>query len=515
MARTLPVKGEGPLPTFARALRELRERAGGTVDAAVTHGASRTAVYAALSGTRLPSVQTLDLIVDAWGGGTEAERGWWHERRRAAEEAIAEESRLMGVAAPRRTPEEADFAEELRALWDECGSPATEAVARHCEVSARTLDSYLNGRTFPKPERLDQLLIGLASVTEADKEADEPAVRATPRTERLREALFRARTARKEERARVRELATALPGGQSGPATDAPPSFAGFGPVPGVPPGRRFDDRGALVRAGVHRQLMASIAGGERLGAESVVLGGERASDEDHGDVIVYTGEGGIGDQQLTRGNAALATSASTRAPVRVVRQITDTSGSRAYRYDGVYTVEDYWSEQGLDARRVWRFRLVRTAPAEQGVANLPQLDDVEGSGVVGGMRSPLSVQRVVRSTAIANLVKQIHDFTCQVCGIRLQLRAGRAYAEAAHIRSLGRPHGGADAIGNLLCLCPNCHVLMDAGMLVINDDLTVVSRADSTMLGVLRETREHRIDREALAYHRILHGVPEDGTAR
>ncbi|MCB5910144.1 YDG/SRA domain-containing protein [Streptomyces pinistramenti] len=481
----------------------------------VTRGASRTAVYAALSGTRLPSVQTLDLIVDAWVGGTAAERGWWRERRRAAEEAIAEESRLMGVAAPRRTPEEADFAEELRALWDECGSPATEAVARHCEVSARTLDSYLDGRTFPTPERLDQILIGLASVAGANKEADGPAVRGIPRTERLREALFRARAARKEERARVRELATALPGGQSGPAADAPPSFAGFGPVPGILPGRRFDDRGALVRAGVHRQLMASIAGSERLGAESVVLDDEHAGDEDHGDVIVYTGEGGAGDQQLTRGNAALATSASTRAPVRVVRRTTGTSGARAYRYDGLYTVEDYWSEQGLGARRVWRFCLVRRVSAEQGIANLSQIDDVERAGVVGGTRSPLSIQRVVRSTAIANLVKQIHDFTCQVCGVRLQLRAGRAYAEAAHIRSLGRPHGGADAIGNLLCLCPNCHVLMDTGMLVINDDLTVVSRADSTVLGVLREIPEHRIDREALAYHRTLHGAPEDGTAR
>ncbi|MFE4606901.1 YDG/SRA domain-containing protein [Streptomyces niveus] len=457
----------------------------------------------------------MDLIIDAWAGGTAAQRNWWRERRRAAEEAIAEESRLMGVAAPRRTPEEADFAEGLRALWDEYGSPATEVVARHCEVSARTLDSYLDGRTFPTPERLDQLLIGLASATGTDNDADELVVHETSSTEKLREALFRARTARKAERIRVRELATALPGRQSGPAADEPPSFAGIGPVPGILPGRRFDDRGALVRAGVHRQLMASIAGNEKLGAESVVLGGEHANDQDHGDVIVYTGEGGEGDQQLTRGNAALATSASNRAPVRVVRPITDISGIRAYYYDGIYTVEDYWSEQRPDTRRVWRFRLVRRVPAEQGVANLPQLDEVEVVGAVGGMRSPLSIQRVVRSTAVANHVKQIHDFTCQVCGVRLQLLAGGAYAEAAHIRSLGKPHGGADVIANLLCLCANCHVLMDAGMLVINDDLTVVSRADSTVLGVLRETPEHQIDREALAYHRTLHGMPNDATAR
>ncbi|MFF9338613.1 YDG/SRA domain-containing protein [Streptomyces sp. NPDC014773] len=496
---------------FARALRELRERAGGTVDAVVALGASRTAVYAALSGSRLPSVQTLDLMVDAWSGSAAAEREGWRERRRAAEGAMAEASRLRGVAAPRRTPEEADFADQLRALWNASGSPATETVARNCEVSARTLDSYLGGRTLPTPERLDQALIGLASVSRADDETDVSVEGETLRTERLREALTRARAARKEERTRVRELATALPGGQPGLDRDVSPAFNGFGPVPGVLPGRRFGDRRALVRAGVHRHLMGAIVGSERRGAESVIVRGEHSDDEDHGDVIIYTGEGTMGDQQLTRGNAALATSASTRAPVRAVRRITDISGAQAYRYDGLYAVADYWSEQGPDGWRVWRFRLVREAPAEQGVADLAQLDEAAGPGLAGGMRSPLSVQRVVRSTAVANLVKQIHDFRCQVCGIRLQLKDGRAYAEAAHIRSLGSPHGGSDTIDNLLCLCANCHVLMDGGMLVINDDLTVVSRTDSRVLGVLSEAPEHRIDKQALAYHRILHGAPEE----
>ncbi|MFJ5192476.1 YDG/SRA domain-containing protein [Streptomyces sp. NPDC088394] len=496
---------------FARALRELRERANGTVDAVVVRGASRTAVYAALSGARLPSVQTLDLIVDTWANGAAVERDRWRERRRVAEEAMAERSRLSGTAVPRRTPEEADFADQLRALWDACGSPATEAVVGHCEVSARTLDSYLDGRTFPTPERFDQILVGLASVIGAGGEADASAVYGAPRTERLREALFRARTARKEERARVRKLATALPGRHAEPTRGASSPSAGFGHVSGVLPGSRFDDRRALVRAGIHRQLMSAIAGSESLGAESVVLSDEHSGDEDHGDVITYTGEGATGDQQLTRGNAALARSASTRAPVRVVRRIANASDGLAYRYDGLYTVEDYWSEQSPDGRRVWRFRLVRRTPAEQGVADLPQRDEAEGPSLAGGVRSPLSVQRVVRSTAVANLVKQIHDFRCQVCGVRLLLRGGRAYAEAAHIRSLGRPHNGADAISNVLCLCPNCHVLMAAGMFVISDDLTVVSRADSTVLGVLRETPEHRIDRQALAYHRTLHGLPEE----
>ncbi|MFJ3594130.1 YDG/SRA domain-containing protein [Streptomyces sp. DT20] len=162
------------------------------------------------------------------------------------------------------------------------------------------MDSYLDGRPFPTPDRFDQT-----------SGSPLPGARGTQRGA-----------------CQGQKLATALPDGQPESARDAPPSFNGFGLVPGVLPGRRFADRGALVRADVHRRLMTGIAGSEKLGAEPVVLGGEHSGDDDHGDVITYTGEGAAGrDQQLTRGNAAPATSASARAPVRPVRRITDVSG--------------------------------------------------------------------------------------------------------------------------------------------------------------------------------------------
>ncbi|WP_405648221.1 HNH endonuclease [Streptomyces uncialis] len=46
-------------------------------------------------------------------------------------------------------------------------------------------------------------------------------------------------------------------------------------------------------------------------------------------------------------------------------------------------------------------------------------------------------------------------------------------YSEAAHIQA--REDKGPDVIENLLCLCPNCHVLFDAGARVLTDDLTIV----------------------------------------
>ncbi|WP_370416806.1 YDG/SRA domain-containing protein [Streptomyces fradiae] len=454
-------------------------------------------------------------MIGAWTAGGEAELQRWRERRRTTEESLAEVARRKGAATARRTPEEEDFSEQLRVVWQECGGHSTERVARHCGLSARTLDSYLEGRTLPNAARLRELFDGLSAVR-GDSEPASPSIREAL----VGEALFRARTARKEERTRVRQLAKALPGGQ--PVTSDTPLFDGFGAVPGVHLGQRFDNRRALTQAGVHRQPIAGIAGSRYRGAESVVIAASHP-DDDHGDVIIYTGEGALDpltgrqthDQELTRGNAALSTSAATGLPVRVTRRITMGPHAGAYRYDGLYRVEDYWSEQGAHGYRVWRFRLVQLAAVEQREAAQPApTPTAKARERSNRPRSMSSVQRIVRSTAIANLVKRIHDYTCQVCGIRLQGATG-AYAEAAHIRPLGLPYDGPDAVENVLCLCPNHHVLLDQGMLIINDDLSVVNRADSTVLGHLRETDNHRVSREHLAHHRVRHALPRDEGAQ
>ena len=70
----------------------------------------------------------------------------------------------------------------------------------------------------------------------------------------------------------------------------------------------------------------------------------------------------------------------------------------------------------------------------------------------------------------MAQRVKQLHEHTCQICGLRLITPTG-PYAEAAHIRPLGRPHDGPDTADNILCLCPNDHVLFDTGAVWISDN--------------------------------------------
>lgn len=111
--------------------------------------------------------------------------------------------------------------------------------------------------------------------------------------------------------------------------------------------------------------------------------------------------------------------------------------------------------------------------------------------------RQDVEYARIVRDTEVSMAVKRLHDFRCQVCGIRLETPAG-PYAECAHIRPLGSPHNGPDVIGNVLCLCPNHHVLFDNGAFTIRDDLVLEG-----IEGMLRDDVEHRIDCETLAYHR------------
>lgn len=277
-----------------------------------------------------------------------------------------------------------------------------------------------------------------------------------------------------------------------------------FGHIDGVPVGSTFESRRALFEVGVHRQLQAGIAGRAREGAESIVLSGGYEDDRDFGSEILYTGQGGrdaasgqqVHDQQLNRGNLALANSMRQGLPVRVIRgaspEVHDPPPS-GYRYDGLYRVTDFWPQIGESGHRVWRFRLV---PFEA-----PQSDRVgeHGASYNPAPRRKEQVERIVRRAAVAESVKRLHDYRCQVCGERLDTAAG-SYAEAAHIRPLGRPHNGPDVAENVLCLCPNHHVLFDQFGLAIADDFELIG-----FPGRLRTHLRHRIAPAHVRYHRDL----------
>lgn len=286
-----------------------------------------------------------------------------------------------------------------------------------------------------------------------------------------------------------------------------------FGHVPGYPPGFLFENRAGLAEAGVHRHRQAGISGSQYEGAEFVVLSGGYEDDTDNWSEIVYTGYGGrdnetgrqIRDQPFTLWNRALAYSKQNRLPVRVIR------GSRhdhpdspptGYRYDGLYLVEDFWREPGKSGFQVWRFKLVKI-PGEPMTSEFISEPPSEYRVTP---RRETTFMRLTREVSKAERIKRIYSYRCQMCDTSLECLAG-PYAEAAHIRPLGSPHNGPDTLDNLLCLCPNHHVLFDNGGVTIAEDLSLVG-----VEGKLATKAKCAPSPEHLRYHRNLRRLSSRG---
>jgi putative restriction endonuclease len=291
-----------------------------------------------------------------------------------------------------------------------------------------------------------------------------------------------------------------------------PDARAHYGEITGYPEGSTFARRVDAQRAKVHRPGQAGICGTRAFGAESIVVSGGYVDDEDLGDLIIYTGHGGQDDrkQQIAdqtfedSGNAALLTSSLTGRSVRVVRGAHKGSphGPRSgFRYDGLYRVVDAWQETGQHGYRVCRYRLIKvTAEA------FDRADRVVPEGSAAPGRRAVTTQRIVRMTAVSQYVKQLYDDTCQACHTRLSVAGGRGYSEGAHIRPLGKGHDGPDVPANVLCLCPNCHVLFDNGALIIDTAMKVWSNGE--VRDALTVDDRHIIDEAHLAYHRDHYGT-------
>ena len=79
--------------------------------------------------------------------------------------------------------------------------------------------------------------------------------------------------------------------------------------------------------------------------------------------------------------------------------------------------------------------------------------------------REEVITNRIIRDTVLARQVKRLNNYECQLCGHTIILPNGSRYAEAHHIRPLGEPHNGPDAIENIICVCPNHHAELDYGV--------------------------------------------------
>ena len=121
------------------------------------------------------------------------------------------------------------------------------------------------------------------------------------------------------------------------------------------------------LRDGAHGSLMGGIAGNKEHGCYSIVVSsGAEYGDRDLGDILWYTGSGGVGNdgiQPLTNATQSLITSHARNLPIRVIRTSKSNSEfapSKGYRYDGLYNVISYGLMGSAGGTQRWKFKLRR-----------------------------------------------------------------------------------------------------------------------------------------------------------
>lgn len=282
-----------------------------------------------------------------------------------------------------------------------------------------------------------------------------------------------------------------------------------FGTPDGIRVGQQFIDRRDAHENFAHRPLQGGISGTKAEGADSIVVSGGYIDDEDHGDYLIYTGQGGkdpnsnrqISDQSAEApGNAGLVTSMVRGLPVRVIRgpdRRSPYAPLSGYVYAGLFTVTNSWKVKGVNGYLVMRFKLERLP--EQPALITREAPEIDPQYAV------TTISRRVRDSALAREVKAMYSNCCQACGTAVPGIGNRFYSEGAHVRPLGRPHLGQDHLENLLCLCPNHHSEMDLGGMVILDDFRLAHTSDSRAFSELSFRPGHTIDGENVRYQRQL----------
>ena len=125
----------------------------------------------------------------------------------------------------------------------------------------------------------------------------------------------------------------------------------------------------AALRDGAHGAKVGGIHGKVNEGAYSVVVSGMYTNlDQDHGDLLFYSGSGSHENEdpeqpKMTNGTKSLQASIGTGKPVRVLR---NSSGDSQYapaaglRYDGLYQVKSYVKRKNDKGGAYLQFRLER-----------------------------------------------------------------------------------------------------------------------------------------------------------
>lgn len=149
-----------------------------------------------------------------------------------------------------------------------------------------------------------------------------------------------------------------------------------IGNVPGIEVGDIFFFRMELCVVGLHAPTMSGIdymslklTKDEEPLAVSIVSAGGYDDDGGDGDLLIYTGQGGVQrkdgqmfDQKLEKGNLALEKSVHRANDVRVIRGVKDVANptGKIYIFDGLYKIQGSWEEKNKTGCNVFKYKLLR-----------------------------------------------------------------------------------------------------------------------------------------------------------
>jgi len=230
------------------------------------------------------------------------------------------------------------------------------------------------------------------------------------------------------------------------------------GDVPGCYVGQMFEKRANMMAVKMHQQSQAGIDGREDCGCYSIVMSAGYEDDEDEGEVITYTGCGGmdgksgtlIRDQEFSGKNASLVVSHLQDLPVRVIRGHNCPSAYaplQGYRYDGLYKVVEYWKETQLSSGfAVCRFKLVRLPDQPPLVKTKKdyQRKKREPGKVIPPPRALRRKHAYVASAPIEEVEAKMESGFCVVCERVIEGGCGPDHIEE-HVRELWDTFDDAD----------------------------------------------------------------------
>lgn len=243
---------------------------------------------------------------------------------------------------------------------------------------------------------------------------------------------------------------------------------------------------------------------------------------EDHwaGDVLHYTGQGQIGDQELKSGNKSIIDAASRGLTIHLF----EVFKPKRFYYHGIVELEShpYIAEQldiNKNNRKVYMFplKIKKTDDTplvekktldesyEEALKDVQKLNDKELEERARQASKHPEVKRVLsnyveRNPAVAEHAKRRANGICDLCSqpAPFKNKNGEPYLESHHIIYLAK--GGVDTIYNTVALCPNCHRKVHA-----LEDKMDISKLISKVGSYLKKTSDESVYLEYQKYFDFL----------